>query len=135
MAHVEDESGGAGTDQRSKGHARIENSDDAAGIASAEIIHNDRRKNGDPSSIKEAKQKREHHKRPEPRRESPDCQGERHADKRGEKKRLPSHAFGDSTQEKPPRRAARADRATQQYGGGLRDSTIQGDRKRTRLTP
>src|SRR3546814_14851096 len=87
MAHVEDESGDAGTVQRSKGHARIENSDDAAGIASAEIIHNDRRKNGDPSSITEAKHKREHSKRLEHRRDSPDRQGERHTDQLGEQQK------------------------------------------------
>ena len=64
-ADVEGEAGGAGADQGAERHARVEHADDAADIASAEIVHDQGGKDRDEAAVEHAVGKR---KRREPQK-------------------------------------------------------------------
>ena len=65
MGEIEGEAGGARADQRTERDAGIEDADDAADVAAAEIVHHHGRQHRDPSAIEDAEDEGENRQRPE----------------------------------------------------------------------
>src|SRR5439155_25531797 len=106
--------------------AGIENADDTADVAAAEITHDQRREQRDEAAVEHAIGEGEGGERPESRRGRPDREGESHADEHREQREAAAEPVGEPAEKEAPRRAADADDAEQQHGGGLRDAVVEG---------
>jgi uncharacterized protein len=125
VAEVEREPGRARAEQRAEGDAGVEDADDPADIAPAEMVHDQGRKQCHPSAVEDAVGERERSERPKSRRDGPNGHGERHADMHRHERPSAPHAIGQAAEREASGGAAEANGPHKQDGRGSRDAVVE----------
>src|ERR1700722_12705456 len=125
MAEIEGEARRARTGQRAERDAGVEHADDAADIASAEIIHDERGQDRDEAAVEYSIGEGESGEPPEIDGQRPDDQGERHTGEHDDQRALAAQPVGEAAKEEAARRTADADQSEEHDRTGLRDAVIE----------